>query len=68
MSEKEKEKKEVFKSKTGAEISEKMLAFFKKYSIPERINSDFGNKNQYGGLDPLLIFDGQLPYADKRNY
>lgn len=64
MSEKEKEKKEIFKSKTGAEISEKMRAYFKKYSIPERINSDFVTTK----LDPLTIFDGQLPYANSRNH
>lgn len=61
MEEKIIEKKSVFKSKTGAEISEKMRAYFKKYTIPEMKAAESLIPKVDLYTEATKIFDGNLP-------
>jgi hypothetical protein len=71
MDEKKIEKRSIFRSKNGAEISQKMCAFFKKYTIPEMLEKD-----KINGVSPayttkpdiLSIFDGGLPLTQPDPY
>lgn len=61
MSEKEIEKKQIFKTKNGKEISERMVYFFKKYTIPEMKTAEKNRpKENYYTVKPEFTIDDAI--------
>jgi len=59
------QRKNIFKSRTGSELSEKLIAYMKKYTIPEMKQSEKNLATSYKMSsvqeDYGALFDGKLP-------